>query len=299
LFVPTGTMSNLIAILAHCHGRASEMIIGSQSHICLWEGGNAANLGGVSSKQIQENYDGTLDLDSMRDCYRSDNDDHFAKTELICLENTHNVMGGRALEKTYIDEVSTFAKDLGVKVHIDGARIFNASVSLNTPVAELCSGADSVSICLSKGLGAPLGSVLVGEKEFIRLAKRARKRCGGGMRQVGVVASMGKFAIQNNVSRLSIDHSRAEKIATALHEAGFKQPQQGKVDTNIVYFGLPDHSNVTRNELCDRLRKEYGILLSGGYNKGGELFRICTHMDINDEDVDRAVEDIISLCLKA
>ncbi len=144
----------------------------------------------------------------MRDCYRQDNDDHFAKTELICLENSHNMMGGRALKRSYIDEVSVFAKDLGVKVHIDGARIFNASVSLDIPVADLCSGADSVSICLSKGLGAPLGSVLVGEKEFIRLAKRARKRVGGGMRQVGVVASMAKFAISNNVERLAVGETK-------------------------------------------------------------------------------------------
>jgi len=146
------------------------------------------------------------------------------------------MMGGVALTKEYIDKVSHFAKhELGdggdVKVHIDGARIFNASVSLGTPVADLCEGADSVSICLSKGLGAPLGSVLVGETEFIRLAKRVRKRSGGGMRQVGVVASMANYAIQNNVQRLAMDHSRATTIARALHDAGFKQPQEGNVNT--------------------------------------------------------------------
>ena len=118
------------------------------------------------------------------------------------------------------------------------------------------------------------------------------------MRQVGVVASMANYAIQNNVQRLAMDHSRATTIARALYDAGFNQPQEGNIDTNIVYFGLPDGSNVTKDELCDRLRRDYGILLSGGYNRGGELFRICTHMDINDEDVDRAVESIISLCLQ-
>lgn len=298
LFIPTGTMSNLVAIFAHCHGRASEMIIGSQSHINIWEGGNAANLGGVSSMQIQENHDGTLDLDSIRDCYRLDNDDHFPKTQLICLENSHNMMGGVALKQSYIDDVATLAKELDVKLHIDGARIFNAAVSMNIPVKDLCRGADSVSICLSKGLGAPLGSVLVGEKEVIRLAKRARKRLGGGMRQVGVVASMGMFAIQNHVDRLAEDHCRALKIAETLHEAGFTQPQAGNVDTNIVYFGLPKHSNVTKEDLCEKLREKYGILLGGGYNKGGELFRICAHMGVDDEDVNKALESIINLCLE-
>ena len=297
LFVPTGTMSNLVAILSHCHGRASEIIIGAQSHICLWEGGGAANLGGVSSRQIQENLDGTMDLDSIRDCYRLDNDDHFAKTELICLEQSHNMMGGKAVDKTYIDQVSLLAKELDVKVHIDGARIFNASVALGIPVKELCQGVDSVSVCLSKGLGAPLGSVLVGESDFIRLAKRARKRCGGGMRQVGVVASMGMYAIKNNIERLALDHEKAKKIAKTLHEAGFRQPQNGNVDTNIVYFGLPENSKVSKEDLPDRL-KEYGVLLGSGYNKGGELFRVCTHLDISDDDVDRALDSIIHVCLK-
>jgi threonine aldolase len=297
LFVPTGTMSNLVAIFSHCRGRASEMIIGSQSHINLWEGGGAANLGGVSSRQIQENHDGTLDLDAIRDHYCLDNDDHFAKTELICLENSHNMMGGTALEQSYIDDVCELANELDVKVHIDGARIFNASISVGIPVKDLCHGVDSVSVCLSKGLGSPLGSVLVGEKEFIRLAKRARKRCGGGMRQVGVVASMGMFAIQNNVERLAEDHFRAKRMAKTLYEAGFKQPQGGDVDTNIVYFGLPDNSKVTKEEVCDRLSEHHGVLVGSGYNKGGELFRICTHMDINDKDVDKALESILHVCL--
>ena len=298
LFVPTGTMSNLVAILAHCNNRASEIIIGSQSHINLWEGGGAANLGGVSTKQIQECANGTLDLDAIRDFYRSDNDDHFAKTELICLENSHNMMGGVALNKKYIDTVGEVARGLDVKVHIDGARIFNASVSLNEPVKNLCEGADSISVCLSKGLGAPLGSILVGKMEFIRLAKRARKRCGGGMRQVGVVASMGLHAFQNHVDRLEEDHIRARRIAKTLYDAGFKQPQDGNIDTNIVYFGLPDQSKVGKEELCRILRDKYGVLLSGGYSKGGQLFRVCTHMDIDDQDTDMALDGIMSVCLE-
>jgi len=301
LFVPTGTMSNLVAILSHCSDSSSnEMIIGSQSHINLWEGGGMSNLAGVSTKQIQENDDGTLDAHSIRDFYRTDDDDHFAKTKLICLENTHNMMGGATLTKEYIDSVSNMAKtelDPKIKLHIDGARIFHASTSLGIDIKDLCHSADSVSICLSKGLGAPLGSVLVGDKEFIRIAKRARKRCGGGMRQVGVVACMGMFAIQNNVERLEEDHERAKRLATSLYEAGFYQPQDGKVQSNIVYFGLPQNSNVSKEELCLRLREDYGILFGGGYNKGGELFRLVTHKDVDDEDIDRAIESIINLCL--
>jgi threonine aldolase len=163
-------------------------------------------------------------------------------------------------------------------------------------VKELCRGADSVSICLSKGLGAPLGSVLVGESEFIRLAKRARKRVGGGMRQVGVVAAMGTYALHHNVERLEEDHLRARRFAEELHKNGFRQPQEGKVDTNIVYFGLPEDSLIEKEKLQSRLLDEYGVKLSGGYSKGGELFRIVTHLDVDDECIERALNGIISLC---
>jgi len=300
LYVPTGTMSNLVGILAHCHGRASEIIIGSESHICLWEGGNVANLGGIHTRQIPESStDATMDLTSIQDMSRTDNDDHFAKTSLICLENTHNMMGGIAIPPSYLDQVSHLAKTQldDVKVHVDGARIFNASIALQVPVADLCRGADSVSICLSKGLGAPLGSVLVGDVETIRLARRARKRVGGGMRQAGVVAAMGAYALEHNVRRLEEDHVRARRIAEELVRYGFRQPQGGDVDTNIVYFGLPEGCGVSKEELCGKLYECYGVKMGGGYSKGGELFRLCTHMDIDDEGVDRALEGLVQLCV--
>lgn len=298
LFVPTGTMSNLCALLSHCHGRASEVIIGASSHLCLWEGGNAANIGGIHTRQIREDeMDATMAMDDIRDCVRSDNDDHFAKTQLLCLENTHNMMGGVALSASYISSIGKLARELGIQLHIDGARIFNAAVSQNVSVADLCRGAHSVSVCLSKGLGAPLGSVLVGETEFIRLAKRARKRCGGGMRQAGVVASMGMYAVQNNVTRLEQDHVRAKRLAAELKSNGFRQPRDGVVDTNIVYFGLPQGSLVTTREFCSRLDAEFGVKISGGYSRGGELFRAVAHMDISDECIDRAAEAIVKLSL--
>lgn len=298
LFVPTGTMGNLVALLSHCHGRASEIIIGSYSHLCVWEGGGASNLGGIHTRQIKENaVDATFDVNEIRECWRTDNDDHFPKTELLCLENTHNLMGGTALPASYITDMGDLARnELGIKLHIDGARIFNAAVSQRIPVGDLCRGADSVSICLSKGLGAPLGTVLVGEKEFIRLAKRARKRCGGGMRQAGVVAAMGLYAVQNNVVRLKDDHDRAQRLATELKRTGFQQPRDGVVDTNLVFFGLPEGSSMTEEEFSRRLEANYGVKIGGGYRRGGgELFRAAFHMNVSDEDTDRAIEAICSL----
>ena len=297
LYVPTGTMANLVAIMAHCNTRSSEIILGVNSHISLWEAGNAASLGGVHTRQILERDDGSLPHEDIRDAFRLDNDDHCAKTELICLENTHNMLGGAVLDPANIDATGDLAHELGVQLHIDGARIFNAVIACQTPIADLCQKVDSISICLSKGLGAPLGSVLVGEKEFIRLAKRARKRCGGGMRQAGVVAAMGLYAVKNNVERLHEDHVRAQRLAAELHRHGFRLPRNGQVDSNIIFFALPENSNTTREELVPRLKDEYGVKMSGGYSKGGELFRLCTHMDVDDEGVDRAAEAIVSLCV--
>lgn len=297
LFVPTGTMSNLVAILSHCNARSSEIIIGANSHICLWEGGNAAGLGGVHTRQLQEDMESAeMDLVQVRDAIRGDDDDHFAKTEMLCLENTHNMMGGVALPPTYMNDMGALARELGIKLHIDGARIFNAAISQNVSVKEMCASADSVSVCLSKGLGAPLGSVLVGDTEFIRLAKRARKRVGGGMRQAGVVAAMGQYAIDHNVKLLVDDHRRAAKLANELQQHGFRLPRQGRVDTNIFYFRLPENSRVSLSDYCQRLDAEFGVKLSGGYSRGGELFRVVTHLDVNDEDIDRAAFAMVQLC---
>jgi threonine aldolase len=301
LFVPTGTMANLCAILAHCHTRAAQIMIGSTSHIALWEGGNAANVGGIHTKEITEHAEtAEMSVDDIRDAMTWDTDDHWPETKLLCLENTHNMHGGVALSKSYMDKMGgALARDeLQIKSHVDGARIFNSVVAQNVSAKDLCENVDSVSVCLSKGLGAPIGSVLIGDVEFIRLAKRARKRCGGGMRQAGVVAAMGLYAVKNNVARLEQDHVRAQRIAVELQNHGFYLPRSGKVDTNIVYFGLPENSLVTKEDLRGRLDKEYGVKLTGGYNKGGSLFRLVTHLGINDQDTDRAIEAIVSLCLR-
>jgi len=265
----------------------------------LWEGGGVANLGGIHTRQIRENdLDATFSVDDIRESWRTDNDDHFPKTEVLCLENTHNLMGGTTLPASYISAMGDLARnELGIRLHIDGARIFNAAVSQNIPVGDLCRGADSVSVCLSKGLGAPLGTVLVGETEFIRLAKRARKRCGGGMRQAGVVAAMGMYAVQNNVERLKDDHGRAKRLAAELKRNGFELPRDGVVDTNLVFFGLPQKCSMTKDEFCSRLQSEFGIKVGAGYRRGGEeLFRAAFHMDVSDEDTNRAIEAIVGLC---
>ena len=297
LFVPTGTMSNLCAILSHCHERASEIIIGSNSHLAIYEGGNVANVGGVSTRQIMERDDGTMPFHQIKDMYHLDNDDHYAKTQVVCVENTHNTLGGITLPKSYMDDMSDLAKSLHIKVHVDGARIFNAAISQNISVKELNAGADSVSICLSKGLGAPLGSVLVGQTEFIRLAKRARKRCGGGMRQVGVVASMGLYALKHNVERIQQDHIRAKRLANELQRHGFYIPRGGKVDSNLVFFGLPENSLVQMDEFSSTLQRDFSVKVYGGYSEGGRLFRAAVHLNIDDEDIDRAAEAIVKVCL--
>lgn len=245
--------------------------------------------------QVDEDDDAKMDPEVIRDCVRTDIDDHWPETKLLCLENTHNMAGGVVLPPSYMDDMANLAHELNMKCHVDGARIFHAVVAQDVSLKELCKNIDSISICLSKGLGSPLGSVLVGDAEFIRLAKRARKRCGGGMRQAGVVASMGLYAVQNNVERLKDDHERAKRIGLELKREGFHLLRDGKIDSNIVYFSLPEHSNVTKEELSIRLGEEYDIKVGAGYSKGGNLFRIVTHMGIDDEGTDRAIEAIIKI----
>jgi threonine aldolase len=295
LYVPTGTMANLCAIIAHCYAdAASEIIIGSKSHINLWEGGNVSSIGGIYARQVSEDEHGQLSKQDVVDSIRHGYDDHWPISKLICIENSHNMCGGIALSKQYVDSISDIAHSNNLKIHMDGARIFNAAVAQQTPVAELCQSVDSISICLSKGLGAPLGSVLVGSSEFITIAKRARKRCGGGMRQGGYVAGMGYYAIRNNVDRLVEDHARAQKLGRALHDNGLYVMRDGIVDTNIVYFGLPESCPISRQEFTQRLWTDYGVKVTGGYSSGGRLFRAVTHLHIDDNMIDRAIEGILN-----
>jgi len=296
LFVPTGTMANLVAILAHCHTRANEIIIGQESHLNLWEGGHVAGMGGIYARQLREDdFTAELDPEQIKDSVRDDSDDHWPQTKLLCLENTHNMCGGVALSPEYMNRMGDLAHSLGLACHVDGARIFNSIVAQNVQPKDLCEKIDSISVCLSKGLGSPLGSVLIGGTEIIRLAKRARKRCGGGMRQAGVVAAMGLYAVQNNVTRLAEDHVRAKRIGAELKANGLNLLRDGVIDSNIVYFSLPEDTMTLTSDLARQASQIYGVKFGAGYSKGGKLFRIVTHLGVDDEDTDRCLEAVVNL----
>ena len=213
LFVPSGTQSNLLALLTHC-GRGDEYIVGQEAHTYRFEGGGAAVLGGIQPQPLTCDADGTLDLELVQTNIKPD-DFHFAKTRLLCLENT---ISGRALPLAYIKAARSLCDNSGLQLHLDGARFFNASVEQNLEPETLAAPFHSVSVCLSKGLGAPVGSVLVGETGFIKQARRWRKMVGGGMRQAGIIAAGGLYALAHNVDRLAIDHQHAVRIAEALRE---------------------------------------------------------------------------------
>src|SRR5687767_6998348 len=213
LFVPTGTQSNLCAILSHCQ-RGDEYIVGQVQHCYRWEGGGAAVFGSVQPQPLDHQPDGSLAVADVEAAIKPD-DPHFARTRLLALENT---ITGRVLPRKYLEDAIALARRKNLSIHLDGARVFNAATQLRMKVKDLCAGFDSVSSCLSKGLGAPAGTVLLGNSEFIQKAKRARKILGGGMRQAGVIAAGGLYALENNIERLQEDHANAEKLARGLRE---------------------------------------------------------------------------------
>ncbi|MFN2280391.1 MAG: low-specificity L-threonine aldolase [Anaerolineales bacterium] len=279
MFIPSGTMGNLSALLTHCE-RGSEIILGDKAHIFLNEAGGAAALGGIHPHTIPNQKDGTLKLEDIQDAVRMD-DIHHPRTRLIALENTQNMCGGIPLTAEYTRAVGAFAREKGLKVHLDGARIFNAAAALETDSAELVEAVDSVMFCLSKGLGAPVGSVLCGEREFISRARRTRKMLGGGMRQAGVIAAAGLYALQEYLPLLKEDHRRARDLAQGL--AGI--PGISLADpipaSNMVYFRLDPDLKLAPDQLKQEL-KEKGILI--GF-EGERLVRLVTHLWISDKDI--------------
>jgi len=216
LFVPSGTMANLISVLTHCN-RGDEVILGNKSHIFFYEAGGISAFGGVHSHQINNNDDGTININDIENAIRKKGDDHFPKTKLICLENTHNACYGSPINTDFFSEVKNIAKKHNIPIHLDGARIFNAAIALNKSVDELTKDCDSVSCCLSKGLSAPVGSVILGSKNFISKAKSLRKALGGGMRQAGLIASAGIFSLDHMINRIIDDHSNAKILASKLN----------------------------------------------------------------------------------
>ncbi|MGC8857353.1 MAG: low-specificity L-threonine aldolase [Anaerolineae bacterium] len=283
LFVPSGTMGNLAAVLAHCQ-RGDEVILGKQSHTFLFEAGGISALGGVHSAQLPNQPDGSLALEDIAQAIRSD-DPHHPISRLICLENTHNRCGGTYQTPEYVRQVAEFAHGRGLKVHVDGARIFNAAVAQGVSARELVAGVDSVTFCLSKGLCAPVGSVLCGPREFIRKAHRVRKMLGGGMRQAGVLAAAGIVALQNMVNRLGEDHARARRLAEGLRANRWLRLAGDGPATNMVFFSLAEEVPFTAQEVTARL-KEHGVLVGA---VGPRQFRAVTHYWVNEEGVERAI----------
>ena len=273
LFVPSGTMSNLLSLLAHC-GRGDEYIAGQDAHIYRWEGGGGAIFGGIQPQPLDFEADGTLDLARVSRAVKPP-DHHHAVTRLLCLENTQ---GGRVLPLDYLDQAKSCARSHGLALHLDGARVFNAAVELKVPVGEIASRFDSVSVCLSKGLGAPVGSVLCGSSELIGKAHRWRKVAGGGMRQSGILAAAGIFALENNVERLAEDHQNAHRLAAGLAEV--EGLSVSPANTNILFVTPPPGSAAG---LREALASE-GILLGGG-----ESLRLVTHLDVTADDVERTI----------
>jgi threonine aldolase len=283
LFVASGTMGNLVAILTHCR-RGDEVIMGDKAHIFLLEVAAAAAFGGVQVRIVPNEPDGTLDPEVVRGAIRGDNI-HFPPTRLICLENTHNRCGGCALSPVQMDSVCAVARDKGISVHLDGARIFNAAISLGVDVKELTRSVDSVMFCLSKGLSAPVGSLVAGSEDFIRRARKNRKMVGGGMRQGGVLAAAGIVALTEMVDRLAEDHANARLLAEGIREIEGLDVDLRYVQTDIVIFSVVAE-RMTPNELALGLEKE-GVKVSP---IGGERFRAVTHYGIEEEDIRLALD---------
>jgi threonine aldolase len=279
LLVASGTMGNLVSLLTHCN-RGDEIILGSHAHTFLYEQGGSAGLGGIHPRSLPNQPDGKLALDEIEAAIRGDND-HFPRTRLIVLENTHNYCSGYPLDIEYMNAVGDIARRHGLKVHVDGARLFNAAVALGVEPSALVADADSVSFCLSKALAAPVGSIICGSKEFINEARRARKVVGGGMRQGGVLAAAGIVALTEMVDRLADDHANAKKLAQGLAEIPDISIDPQHIKTNIVYFDLT-RTNMTSEQLAAQLEEEGVKVLVAGPQR----MRAVAHYQITADDID-------------
>jgi threonine aldolase len=284
LFVPSGTMGNLASVLAHC-GRGDEAIMGDLGHTFLFEAGGVAALGGVVPHTLPNQPDGTLKLEDILGGIRNPSDPHHPLSRLVILENTHNRCGGVPLSVEYTRKVGDLVHAHGLRLHLDGARIFNAAVALNVPASELAGPADSVTFCLSKGLCAPVGSVICGSVEFIGRAHRIRKQLGGGMRQAGVLAAAGIVALEQMVNRLADDHRRARQLAEGLAKIPGVQLDIPIPLTNMVFISLDEKAPYSAAEVTARLQ-EHKVRVGA---VGPRSFRLVTHYWINDEGIERTL----------
>ncbi|MBP1203908.1 threonine aldolase [Duganella sp. 1411] len=273
LFAPSGTQSNLVALLAHC-GRGDEYLVGQEAHTYKYEGGGAAVLGSIQPQPIANQADGSLALADIA-AYIKPDDIHFARTKLLALENT---IGGRVLPLDYLQRATSLAHERGLATHMDGARICNAAVKLGVSPRAAVAGFDSVSVCLSKGLGAPVGSILCGSRPLIKEATRWRKMLGGGMRQAGMIAAGGLYALEHNIARLAEDHDNAAYFAGELSK--LKGIQVSAPQTNIFYVDIPADACRGLNDVLQLTRIRVSM---------SPRLRIVTHMDASRDDIDRAI----------
>lgn len=291
LFVASGTMGNLIAVLVHCQ-RGEEAIMGHLGHTFLFEAGGVSALGGVFVNTLPNQPDGSIALGDLEKAIRGA-DIHQPISRLIILENTHNRCGGTVLNAGYTRRVGELARQNGLRLHLDGARVFNAAAALQVPVSQLTEPADSVTFCLSKGLCAPVGSVLCGSKEFIKKARRVRKMLGGGMRQAGVLAAAGIVALEQMTERLVEDHQRARRLAEGLFQIPALQPTFGLLETNMVFVSLKDEAAKSAGQVAEELFQR-GIRVG---ITGPKTFRLVLHYWIGDEDVEKTImafRDVLS-----
>lgn len=293
LFVPTGTMGNLICVMNHCRSRGSEVLLGHLSHIHIYEQGGISQLGGVHPRTLRNLPDGTFSLDELKKFVRKD-DVHLPVTELVCIENTHNVAGGRALPLQWLDELGATCKSLGLPLHMDGARLMNAAAALQVPPSRVVEHCDSVCLCLSKGLGAPVGSVIAGRKDFIVKARRLRKVLGGGMRQVGVIAAAGIYALDHVAPTLQRDHAHARAIAQAVADTGSKSifvDLEG-VQTNILLIECnpevlsPAQLATRMSQVTEEEASAIGQrIVARMFQMTDTAVRLVIHCDVRDEDI--------------
>ncbi len=282
LLVVSGTMGNLVSLLTHC-GRGDEIIMGDQAHTFLYEAGGVSALGGIHVHTVPNTPDGGMDLARVEEAIRGPNI-HFPRTKVICLENTHNRCGGAAVPLAHMAAVREIAHRHHLAVHLDGARIFNAAIALGVPASAIAAYADSVQFCLSKGLAAPVGSLICGSKAFIEEARRTRKMVGGGMRQAGIIAAAGIVALEQMVDRLAEDHANAKRLAEGLANIPGIVIDPSSVQTNIVMFGLAN-SRVSLAEVSARLAAE-GVKINP---MTATQFRAVTHYGIEREDIETAL----------
>ena len=292
IFLPSGTMANLVAVLTHCN-RGDEVILGDQSHTFLYEAGGISSFGGVHSRQLKNHNDGTIHLNDIKNAIRK-KDVHFPPSRLICLENTHNRCFGMPLETNYVNEVADIAKNNDMSVHVDGARIFNAAVATGSTVADLTKNVDTVSFCLSKGLSAPSGSLLCGDKNFIHRARFNRKALGGGMRQAGILAAAGVVAIDIMSAKIIEDHRNAKALAVGIAKIDGIIIETEKIKTNIIYFKL-NHPKINSESLLDIMSKKNIRFFELGPN----WFRLVTHSGISRENIDYVISEFDSFFSKA